>query len=46
MVGLSKQQIKSLPDNILGIERTNNPFELAEIYSAADVFVNLTLEET
>lgn len=34
-----------LPDNILSIHRTQNQKELAEIYSAADVFVNPTREE-
>ena len=30
----------------MGLERTNNVSELAEIYSAADVFLNLGKEET
>lgn len=34
------------PENILHISHTNNPQELAEIYSAADVFLNLTCEDT
>lgn len=34
-----------LPDSILSIHRTQNQKELAEIYSAADVFVNTTREE-
>ena len=45
MVGLSKKQKESLPKNIIGITKTNNVKELAEIYTAADVFVNPTLEE-
>ena len=45
LVGLSKQQIKKLPANIIGITRTNSVKELAEIYSAADVFVNTTYED-
>ncbi|PIF47083.1 glycosyltransferase involved in cell wall biosynthesis [Chryseobacterium sp. 52] len=45
LVGLSKEQIKSLPSKIIGIERTESVKELAEFYSAADVFVNPTLEE-
>lgn len=45
LVGLSERQKKNLPKNIIGITRTNNVNELAEIYSAADVFVNPTLEE-
>ena len=45
LVGLNEQQLKKIPKNILGIERTNNEQELAEIYSAADVFFNPTYEE-
>ncbi|MBL1219834.1 glycosyltransferase [Chryseobacterium sp. L7] len=46
LVGLSKKQIKDLPSNIIGLERTKNVSELANLYSAADVFVNPTLEDT
>lgn len=46
LVGVSKEQKKVLPANILGIERTDDTTELAEIYSAADVFVNPTYEDT
>lgn len=35
-----------LPGNITALPRTNSTRELAEIYSAADVFVNPTLEDT
>lgn len=42
LVGLDKSQISSLPSNILGLERTNSVKELAQIYSAADLFLNLT----
>ena len=45
LVGLSKSQIQSCPVNIIGISRTNNAQELAEIYSAVDVFFNPTKEE-
>ena len=45
LVGLTKKQVESLPANIIGITRTNNIQELVEIYSAADVFVNPTLED-
>lgn len=44
LVGLSEKQIKDLPKNIKGIQRTNSPQELAAIYTAADVFVNPTYE--
>lgn len=45
LVGLTQGQIKKLPSSILGLERTNNKQELAEIYAAADFFVNLTYED-
>ena len=45
LVGLNKKQIKQLPKNILGIQRTHNATELAGIYTAADVFLNLTYED-
>ncbi len=45
MVGLTEKQKRSLPDNIIGITRTNDVNELVEIYTAADVFVNPTLED-
>ena len=45
LVGLSKKQLASLPPAILGIERTNNTKELAQIYTAADIFFNPTYED-
>lgn len=45
LVGLSKKQMKALPKNICGIQRTNSPQELAAIYTAADVFFNPTYED-
>lgn len=45
MVGVTEKQKSKLPNNIIGITRTNNIKELAEIYSASDVFVNPTLED-
>lgn len=45
LIGLSKKQIKSLPDNIIGITRTENQKELAGIYSIADVLLNPTYED-
>lgn len=46
LVGLSDSQIAALPGKILGLPRTNSMRELAEIYSAADIFVNPSTEET
>ena len=45
LVGLSKKQIKKLPRKIQAIPRTNNRQELAEVYTAADIFVNPTYED-
>ena len=46
LVGVTKQQKEELPSEILAITRTNNAQELAEIYTAADVFVNPTYCDT
>lgn len=45
IVGLTDKQRKNLPGNIIGITQTNDVQELVEIYSAANVFVNTTLED-
>ncbi len=45
IVGLSEKQIDELPGKIVGIARTNSIEELAQIYTAADVFLNLTYED-
>lgn len=45
LIGLNDKQMRELPNNILGISRTNSPNELAQIYSTSDVFVNPTLED-
>ena len=45
IVGTDDKVDKQLPDNIISIHRTNSQTELAEIYTAADVFVNPTREE-
>jgi putative colanic acid biosynthesis glycosyltransferase len=45
LVGLSKEQTKDLPSNIIGLERTESVQELAELYSLADVFINPTYED-
>jgi len=46
LVGLTDKQKELLPQKVLGLGKTNNAVELAEIYSAADVFVNPSVEET
>ena len=46
LVGLSSSQIKTLPKNILGLQRTESQQELRDLYVACDVFINLSVEET
>lgn len=46
LVGLNESQISSLPANIKGISRTENQQELKDLYATADVFLNLSVEET
>lgn len=46
LVGLNRKQKNGLPDNIIGLDRTENQVRLAELYSAADYFINLSVEET
>ena len=46
LVGLSEAQISMLPKNIIGIKRTENIEELVRLYSAAEVYVNTSVEET
>lgn len=46
LVGLNDKQLSELPEGIIGIKRTNSREELAAIYTAADVLVNPSREET
>lgn len=46
VVGLSQQQISSLPANMIGITRTENQAELVKLYTAASLFINFSAEET
>jgi len=46
LVGLTSKQIKKIPNNIIKLEKTNSPIELAEIYSSANVYFNASREET
>lgn len=45
VVGVTEKQKKDLPSAILSIQRTDSAKELAQLYSAADLFVNPTLED-
>lgn len=46
LVGLTKQQCKKMPSSIIGLERTQNVNELVELYSVANIVLNLSYEET
>ena len=43
---MDQKQIKTLPSNIIGVEETENQMELKEFYFSADLFMNLSVEET
>lgn len=45
LVGTNEKIDKRLPQNVISIHRTENQAQLAEIYSAVDLFVNPTREE-
>lgn len=46
LVGVKKALLKVLPKNIIGIPRTENVEELVDLYSAADIYVSFSIEET
>ncbi len=46
LVGITREERKCLPEVIDCVERTADQNELAEYYSAADLFVNPTREDT
>lgn len=45
LVGTTDKIDELLPKNVISIHKTNNQIELAEIYTAADLFVNPTRED-
>lgn len=46
LIGLTYQQKKHLPDSIIKISKTENLSELISFYTAADVFLNPTYQDT
>ena len=46
LIGLSKEQLARLPEGVMGRARTDSTQQLAQYYTAADVFVNPTYEDT
>lgn len=45
MVGVTEELQRRLPENVVGIRRTENVRQLAELYSAAVAFVNPTWQD-
>ena len=45
MIGLSEEEKKSLPSNVIGLKRTTNVEELVDYYNIADVFINPTYSD-
>lgn len=46
LIGLTRKQIDELPKGILGLPRTDSAVMLAQAYTAADIYVNPSTEET
>lgn len=46
LIGLNEEQKKMLPATILGLGKTDSIEQMAQWYSVADVYANLTLEDT
>ena len=46
LVGLTAKERAQLPKNIIGLPRTADRLEMAQLFTAADVYVNTTLEDT
>lgn len=46
LIGITPEQQKDLPDNIIGIPPVKDTRVLAQWYSLADVYINLSIEET
>ncbi len=46
LIGLTDNQINSMPSNIVGLKRTSSALELAKYYSMADIVLNLSYQET
>lgn len=45
LVGVTEKQMKKLPSKIIGLKRTDSGKELAELYTMADLYLNLTYED-
>ena len=46
LIGVTPDQQKCLPENVIGIPAVSDQTVLAQWYSAADVYINFSIEET
>ncbi len=46
MIGLKKSQLSLIPESVTAIQKTESVEEMVQWYSAADIFLNLTREDT
>jgi len=46
MIGFKKDELSNVPKNIIALERTDSVEELVQLYSAADVVLNPSYEQT
>ena len=46
LIGIGREEARRIPDSILALPRTASARELAQWYTAADVYVNASVEET
>jgi len=46
LIGLNFSELKKIPGNIIGLAKTENQQQLKDLYVAADLFMNLSVEET
>ncbi len=46
MIGFKKEEMKNIPENIIAMERTDSVEQLVELYSAADIVLNPSYEQT
>lgn len=46
LFGCNDEQLNALPENVVGIPFIKDRYELAKVYSMADLFVNISREDT
>lgn len=46
LVGVKEHQVKRMPSGIMSVPRTESVSDLVKLYSAADVYISFSIEET